>query len=380
MCSAPDAGYVELHAHSCFSLLDGASFPDELVATAVELGLPALALTDHDNLHAALDFANIANAAGLQPITGAELTLIDGTHLTLLVESVAGYRNLCRLITTAHYTGERTVPAVPIEALAEHHEGLILLTGCRQSELCRRVDADDLGAGEQPATAVHDQGSQGATDPDVVDDAGRLHPERRHAGHVRFEFLGLAESDSPDRYAIGLAALVQLLQRRELLRTGGHHELAADLHRDAVFDREVPHRSGAGRAQPSLETPRCVVEPGVDHARIAPGLVPGDLCFLLQHRDVMPAAGQFVRGRQPYDARSRDDDLGHDHSLISSLHRAHDPGRTCTTPQPRVVAHDDCVGDRGNVRNWIGVRPGIGCARRRSRPRGTRPGSPGSGR
>jgi len=144
MCSAPDAGYVELHAHSCFSLLDGASFPDELVATAVELGLPALALTDHDNLHAALDFANIANAAGLQPITGAELTLIDGTHLTLLVESVAGYRNLCRLITIAHYTGERTVPAVPIEALAEHHEGLILLTGCRQSELCRRVDGDDL--------------------------------------------------------------------------------------------------------------------------------------------------------------------------------------------------------------------------------------------
>ncbi len=63
MSSEPDAGYVELHAHSCFSLLDGASFPAELVEEAVRLSLPALALTDHDNLHAALDFANIANGS-----------------------------------------------------------------------------------------------------------------------------------------------------------------------------------------------------------------------------------------------------------------------------------------------------------------------------
>src|SRR3954454_18755286 len=97
MRSGPDAGYVELHAHSCFSLLDGASFPEELVEEAVRLGLPALALTDHDNLHAALDFATLANGAGLQPITGAELTLADGTHLTLLVETPAGYGNLSRL-------------------------------------------------------------------------------------------------------------------------------------------------------------------------------------------------------------------------------------------------------------------------------------------
>ena len=144
MSSEPDAGYVELHAHSCFSLLDGASFPAELVEEAAKLGLPALALTDHDNLHAALDFANIANAAGLQPITGAELTMADGSHLTLLVETPDGYRNLCQLITAAHYTGERNEPVLLPEQLRDHAKGLILLTGCRQSEMNRRVDSHDF--------------------------------------------------------------------------------------------------------------------------------------------------------------------------------------------------------------------------------------------
>ena len=145
MNSARDAGYVELHAHSCFSFLDGASFPEELVNEAVRLGLPAMALTDHDNLHAALDFANLANAANLQPITGAELTLTDGSHLTVLVENPSGYRNLSQLITAAHYAGERAIPELSPALLASHAEGLILLTGCRQSELNRRIVAQDVG-------------------------------------------------------------------------------------------------------------------------------------------------------------------------------------------------------------------------------------------
>ncbi len=148
MSSGPD-GYAELHAHSCYSLLDGASFPAELIEEAVELGLPALALTDHDNLHAALDFANLANTAGIQPITGAEITLDDDSHLTLLVESTAGYRNLSRLITAAHYVSERGVPRLPVEKLAEHTDGLILLTGCRQGRLSQLVDAGDREAARQ---------------------------------------------------------------------------------------------------------------------------------------------------------------------------------------------------------------------------------------
>ena len=97
--------YVELHCHSAYSFLDGVAQPDELVDRASALGYSALALTDHDNLCAALPFAHAAQAAGLQAITGCELTVEDAGqafHLVLLAESRAGYTNLCRLITAAH--------------------------------------------------------------------------------------------------------------------------------------------------------------------------------------------------------------------------------------------------------------------------------------
>ncbi|MBB4664188.1 error-prone DNA polymerase [Conexibacter arvalis] len=94
--------YVELHAHSAFSFLDGASLPDELVAAALEQGHEALALTDHDNVCGAMEFASSAQALGLRAIHGAELTLDDGRHLTLLVEDERGWRSLCRLLTLAH--------------------------------------------------------------------------------------------------------------------------------------------------------------------------------------------------------------------------------------------------------------------------------------
>ncbi|MGI9255228.1 MAG: PHP domain-containing protein, partial [Thermomicrobiales bacterium] len=96
------APYVELHLHSCFSFLDGASMPEDLVASAADFGYPALALTDHDGMYGALEFARAARAAGIAPITGAEVTLSDGSHLTLLAESMIGYSNLCTLISAAH--------------------------------------------------------------------------------------------------------------------------------------------------------------------------------------------------------------------------------------------------------------------------------------
>src|ERR671934_109940 len=94
--------YVELHAHSAYSFLDGASLPEELAVRAAELGYEALALTDHDGLYGSLEFAHAAKHFGVRPITGAELTLADRSHVTLLVETPAGYANLCRLITAAH--------------------------------------------------------------------------------------------------------------------------------------------------------------------------------------------------------------------------------------------------------------------------------------
>src|SRR4029077_15295793 len=95
-------GYVELHCHSAYSFLDGASQPEELAARAAELGYEALALTDHDGVYGSLEFAHAAKAFGLRPITGAEVTLEGGSHVTVLVESSRGYANLCRILTEAH--------------------------------------------------------------------------------------------------------------------------------------------------------------------------------------------------------------------------------------------------------------------------------------
>ena len=110
--------YVELHCHSAYSFLDGASHPEELAARAPpELGYEALALTDHDGVYGSLEFAYAAKAFGVRPITGAEVTLADGSHVTLLVETPQGYSNLCRLLTAAHAgtrpKRSRVAPAEP---------------------------------------------------------------------------------------------------------------------------------------------------------------------------------------------------------------------------------------------------------------------------
>jgi error-prone DNA polymerase len=130
--------YVELHCHSAYSFLDGASQPEELAVRAAELGYEALALTDHDGLYGSLEFAHAAKFFGVQPITGAEITLDDGSHLTLLVESRRGYANLCRLLTAAHAGTRRPgredreplPPSVSLELVAELNEGLVCLSGC----------------------------------------------------------------------------------------------------------------------------------------------------------------------------------------------------------------------------------------------------------
>jgi error-prone DNA polymerase len=136
-------GYVELHAHSAYSFLDGASHPEELAVRAAELGYEALALTDHDGVYGSLEFAYAAKAFGVRPITGAEVSLSDGSHVTLLVESPRGYANLCRLLTAAH-AGTRPKPAEPIPPALDRHlfasynEGLVCLSGCAREGLAMR--------------------------------------------------------------------------------------------------------------------------------------------------------------------------------------------------------------------------------------------------
>jgi len=136
--------FVELHAHSAYSFLDGASLPEELAAQAAELGYEALALTDHDGLYGSLEFAHAAKAFGVRPITGAEVSLTDGSHVTLLVETASGYANLCRLLTAAHaHTrpkegAEPLPPALDAALLAELNDGLVCLSGCARHGLAVR--------------------------------------------------------------------------------------------------------------------------------------------------------------------------------------------------------------------------------------------------
>jgi DNA polymerase III alpha subunit len=226
--------YAELHCHTNFSFLDGASAPDELVERAVELGLTGLAVTDHAGLYGAVRFVSAAEAAGLHPIVGLEIELLDpavadpgrivigprrprrrgagraavdppppevaeglpvrprssrarlpghrpavkedlrgigervrGPHLLLLARSQVGWRSLCRLVSHANMAGTKGVPRFSQALLAEHTDGLVALSGCRDGELARRLRTGDqagaravaeryatiFGRGDGPATS-----------------------------------------------------------------------------------------------------------------------------------------------------------------------------------------------------------------------------------
>jgi error-prone DNA polymerase len=151
------APYVELHCHSAYSFLDGVSLPEELAQRAGELGHAALALTDHNSVSGSMELAQTAAEHGVRAIHGAEIDLMaasDGSrlapragggpspssaHITLLAEDERGWRNLCRIITLAHAhtrdgPGRRELgePSIAPEAVAEHAEGLVCLTGCAE--------------------------------------------------------------------------------------------------------------------------------------------------------------------------------------------------------------------------------------------------------
>ncbi len=142
---AETTAYAELHCHSNFSFLDGASHPQELVEEAARLGLDALALTDHDGMYGAVRFAEAADAARLPTVFGAELSLgltkpqngvadPEGTHLVVLARDPEGYARLCRAISDAQLHGrEKGRPQFDLSALAEAHGGhWFVLTGCRK--------------------------------------------------------------------------------------------------------------------------------------------------------------------------------------------------------------------------------------------------------
>jgi len=214
--------YAELHCHTNFSFLDGASAPDELAERAVELGLTGLGVTDHQGLYGVVRAATTFEEIGLRPILGVEVELRDaavadpdriviparrparrggrrrstaegpddttaregepdrprptrdrlpghreavkedvrgigerqrGPHLVLLARDTTGYRSLCRLVSRANLAGTKAMPRFDQALLAEHVEGLVALSGCREGEIARRLRAGDR-AGARAAVEV----------------------------------------------------------------------------------------------------------------------------------------------------------------------------------------------------------------------------------
>lgn len=129
------ARYVELHCHSSFSFLDGASNPEDLVIRARELGLSALAITDHDDMGGIVRFSYAARELSVEAIIGAELTLEDSSHLILLAGDLTGYKNLSYLITRARSSSARGSPRVTYELLSERAQGVVALSGCPHGRL-----------------------------------------------------------------------------------------------------------------------------------------------------------------------------------------------------------------------------------------------------
>jgi DNA polymerase III subunit alpha len=158
--STPTA--VHLHAHSEYSLLDGACKIDAMAARAAELGQPALGLTDHGVMNGAVDLYKACKRHGIKPIAGLEAYLVDNVatvkekpkyernHITLLAESDTGFSNLVKLTSAGFLEGfSRGKANVDMDLLATHAEGVIVLTGCLQSRFCRRLveeRADDARA------------------------------------------------------------------------------------------------------------------------------------------------------------------------------------------------------------------------------------------
>lgn len=165
------ADFVHLHTHSEYSLLDGASKIVNLVSRAKELGMPALAITDHGNMHGIISFYNLAKEAELKPIVGCELYLAPRSrfdkstkedrspnHLTVLAKNDIGYRNLMKLVSLSNLEGFYAKPRIDKEILKKYFEGLIVLSGCPHSEIPSLVLAGKIESAKAMAREFKESG------------------------------------------------------------------------------------------------------------------------------------------------------------------------------------------------------------------------------
>ncbi|HEY2939678.1 MAG TPA: PHP domain-containing protein, partial [Gaiellaceae bacterium] len=143
-----EAGFVHLHVHSEYSILDGACRIDGLAARAAEFGMPAVALTDHGSLAGAVELYREAGKQGVKPLLGCEVYVADDrraqrkgyAHLTLLAEDNAGYGNLIKLASAGYLEGYYYKPRVDWELLSQHATGLIALSGCLSGRVCKALE------------------------------------------------------------------------------------------------------------------------------------------------------------------------------------------------------------------------------------------------
>jgi len=245
--------FVELHCHSAYSFLDGASHPEELAARAAELGYEALALTDHDGVYGSLEFAHAAKAFGVRSITGAEVSLSDGSHVTLLVESPRGYANLCRLLTAAH-AGTRPKPTEPIppsldrNLFATYNEGLVCLSGCARDGLAVR---NGNGAAELAAIFGRDRFFVELQRPYERGDAQRNARLRQLAGTIGVQTVVTGNVHAHNRRRALLQDAMVAIRHRTSLEGAererrGNHECVL-LAPDAVAERFPDDRDAVAR-------------------------------------------------------------------------------------------------------------------------------------
>src|SRR5437879_8741608 len=165
----PRDSFVHLHLRPEYSRLDGAVRMKELMQKAVEFGMPAVAVTDHGNLFGAIEFYQEATRAGIKPIIGCEAYVAPRSHkekatsmreaayhFTLLAQDDTGYRNLVKLITTAHLDGFHYRPRIDKELLAQHSSGLIGLSGCLAGEVNSAIQANNIQKATQAAADYRD--------------------------------------------------------------------------------------------------------------------------------------------------------------------------------------------------------------------------------
>src|SRR3954462_7945799 len=165
----PSDSFVHLHLHTEYSFLDGAVRMKELMKKAKEFGMPAVAITDHGNLHGAIEFYQAAMDAGIKPIIGCEAYMAPGAmkdrptnqrdaayHFTLLAKDETGYRNLVKMISIAHLDGFHYKPRIDKELLSKHSAGLIGLSGCLKGEINMAIQSDNLAKARQSVAEFRD--------------------------------------------------------------------------------------------------------------------------------------------------------------------------------------------------------------------------------